>query len=384
MAQYDLVVPQNIAASGVEFQERFINIKKGGLLSAKADGMPVVLAKGTDDYMLVADSTTESGLKWQQIPAGHTQNTDIGTTSDTFQLQIGAGPSDEGGVILKSDDSSSQDSTSGYDLELLDPGGGVDGDGYPKTANLVVNSIHIKGRARQLLPPYDGWDLTNKTYVDNLVGALDGALVYKGTIGSGGTVTALPTTHGVGWTYRVITAATYAGQTCEIGDLITSIVARTGNGNQNADWTVAQANIDGAVVGPAESITTELLASWDSNNRKLKSTGVNPSNLILKTMFSEHSMLIGNGVGSATTMVVSASQLVGRKATGAIQGLSETDVRAILGYAKWVDAPLTNTSSGTKGTIAEDGNYVYVCLATDKWGRIPIATNWANPVPPEG
>ena len=49
MAQYDLVVPQNMSADGVEFQERFINIKKGGLLSAKADGMPVVLAKGTDD-----------------------------------------------------------------------------------------------------------------------------------------------------------------------------------------------------------------------------------------------------------------------------------------------------------------------------------------------
>ena len=383
MAQYDIVVPQNMSADGVEFQERFINIKKGGLLSAKADGMPVVLAKGTNNYMLVADSTTESGLKWEPIPAGHTQNTDIGTTSDTFQLQIGSGPYDEGGVILKCEDSSSQDSTSAYDLELLDPTGGLDDDGYPKTANLVVNSIHIKGRARQLLPPYDDWDLTNKQYVDGIVAAND-AMVYKGTLGTGGTVTALPTTHGVGWTYRVITEGTYAGQKCEIGDIITSIVARSGSGNQNADWTVAQANIDGAVVGPAESITTELLASWDSNNRKLKSTGVNPSNLILKTMFSEHSMIIGNGVGSATTMVVSASQLVGRKATGAIQGLSETDVRAILGYAKWVDAPLTNTSSGTKGTIAEDGNYVYVCLVTDKWGRIPIATNWANPVPPEG
>jgi hypothetical protein len=86
-----------------------------------------------------------------------------------------------------------------------------------------------------------------KTYIDNLLGAND-AMIFKGTIGTGGTVTALPTTYSAGWTYRVITAGTYAGIVCEIGDLIIAVIDRSGSGNLNSDWTVAQTNIDGAVI----------------------------------------------------------------------------------------------------------------------------------------
>lgn len=91
-----------------------------------------------------------------------------------------------------------------------------------------------------------------KTYVDNLLGAND-AMIFKGTLGTGGTITAIPTTYSVGWTYKVITAGTYAGNVCEIGDLIIAIVDRTGTGNANTDWVVIQTNLDGAVIGAASS-----------------------------------------------------------------------------------------------------------------------------------
>jgi hypothetical protein len=46
-------------------------------------------------------------------------------------------------------------------------------------------------------------------------------MIYKGTIGTNGTVTSLPnTTAKTGWTYKVISAGTYAGQACEAGDMI--------------------------------------------------------------------------------------------------------------------------------------------------------------------
>ncbi len=83
-------------------------------------------------------------------------------------------------------------------------------------------------------------------YVGDAIAASD-AMIFKGTIGTGGTVTALPTTYKTGWTYRVITAGTYAGQKCEIGDLIIALVDRSGTGNLDSDWTVAQTNIDGAI-----------------------------------------------------------------------------------------------------------------------------------------
>lgn len=89
-----------------------------------------------------------------------------------------------------------------------------------------------------------------KQYTDDTVAnaiAASDAMIFKGTIGTGGTVTALPTTYKTGWTYRVITAGTYAGVKCEVGDLIIALTDRSGSSNANSDWTVAQTNIDGAI-----------------------------------------------------------------------------------------------------------------------------------------
>ena len=92
--------------------------------------------------------------------------------------------------------------------------------------------------------------IANKKYVDDSIAsgiAASDAMIFKGTIGTGGTVTALPTTYKTCWTYRVITAGTYAGNVCEVGDLIIALVDRAGSGNANSDWTVAQTNINGAI-----------------------------------------------------------------------------------------------------------------------------------------
>jgi hypothetical protein len=86
MAQFDLHLIQNVAASGVEFTERMVNLAKGSILSADANGVPTVLPAGADTYMLVADSTTTTGLKFVAVSGGHTQNTDTGTTGSTFDI----------------------------------------------------------------------------------------------------------------------------------------------------------------------------------------------------------------------------------------------------------------------------------------------------------
>lgn len=85
-----------------------------------------------------------------------------------------------------------------------------------------------------------------QTAVGNGIAASD-AMIIKGTIGTGGTVAALPATYKTGWTYRVVTTGTYAGQPCEIGDLVIALADRNGSGNLDADWCVAQTNINGAV-----------------------------------------------------------------------------------------------------------------------------------------
>lgn len=105
-----------------------------------------------------------------------------------------------------------------------------------------------------------------KTYTDNSFAAND-AMLFKGTIGTGGTVTALPTSgYKKGWTYRVITKGTYATHNCEIGDLIIAIEdgPETQQSARGTDWTVAQTNIDGAVVANGD-LTADGLVVGNGN-----------------------------------------------------------------------------------------------------------------------
>jgi hypothetical protein len=77
------------------------------------------------------------------------------------------------------------------------------------------------------------------------------AMVFKGTLGStNGSVLSLPTnSYQAGWTYRVADAGTYAGDYCEVGDLIIAIKDGPSSGSSvvNADWAKVEHNIDGAV-----------------------------------------------------------------------------------------------------------------------------------------
>lgn len=98
------------------------------------------------------------------------------------------------------------------------------------------------------------------SYVDNEISSAlraSDAMIYKGTIGAreeGGTVQAPPSATALtGWTYKVITAGTYAGVSCEVGDMI--ICLTDGSSTESATWTVVQSNIDGAVTSGLTSAT---------------------------------------------------------------------------------------------------------------------------------
>lgn len=110
--------------------------------------------------------------------------------------------------------------------------------------------------------------------IDNKIATAD-AMIYKGTLGTDGTVTKVPANgYKVGWTYKVITAGTYAGIKCEVGDMLIAINNGPVSGTTvvNADWTVVQANIDGAVTGPA-SATAGHIAVFDGATGKVIKDG---------------------------------------------------------------------------------------------------------------
>lgn len=158
-----------------------------------------------------------------------------GSYSDPSWLTISNSKVGLGNVTNNAQIKKSSSSTDGYIPTWSGTAGDALGTGYSVETTLSGSSSSI-ARADAV-----------KNYIDSLLGAND-AMIFKGTLGTGGTITSLPTTYSAGWTYRIITAGTYAGVVCEVGDLIIAVIDRSGSGNLNGDWTVAQTNIDGAVV----------------------------------------------------------------------------------------------------------------------------------------
>ena len=108
-------------------------------------------------------------------------------------------------------------------------------------------------------------------FVMDQVAAAD-AMRFKGTIGTTGDIQTLPTTGvKIGDTYRVVTAGTYAGEVCEIGDLIIAT-------STTPTWTVAQTNIDGAITQITQGTGITVTGSGNSRTISLESgVGANVS-----------------------------------------------------------------------------------------------------------
>ena len=90
------------------------------------------------------------------------------------------------------------------------------------------------------------------------------AMRFKGTVDGSN---ALPASAAVGDTYVVGANGTYAGQTCETGDMIVCTNA-TG-----PVWKVIQANIDGAVTGPASSVDSQIAVFNGATGKVIKDSG---------------------------------------------------------------------------------------------------------------
>ena len=146
------------------------------------------------------------------------------------------------------------------------------------------------------------------TAINNKLAAND-AMLFKGTIGTNGTITQLPATHQAGWTYKVITANTYAGQVCEVGDTIICIT--DGNTANNNHWAVIQTNIDGSVIGPSSSSANNVAVFTGTTGKVIKDSGFTigksvPSNAVFTDTHYASNLLTTSSI-TATTQVTSAT-----------------------------------------------------------------------------
>lgn len=115
-----------------------------------------------------------------------------------------------------------------------------------------------------------------KSYVDglisNLVSSAPGIVDADNALPADG--------YKAGQTFRVAADGTYAGQECEVGDLIIVLKDYVADTASGADFMVVQANIDGAVTSTAETSTVGEIVVFDAVTGKvIKGSGVQIASL---------------------------------------------------------------------------------------------------------
>jgi hypothetical protein len=115
-----------------------------------------------------------------------------------------------------------------------------------------------------------------KTYADQLIASND-AMVFKGVIDC----SANPNYPAAdrGWTYKVSVAGKIggaSGKVVEVGDLLLCITDSTAAGNDatvGANWAISQANIDGAVTGPATAVSGRIASFNGTSGKVIQDSG---------------------------------------------------------------------------------------------------------------
>lgn len=169
-----------------------------------------------------------------------------------------------------------------------------------------------------------------KAYADALIGAND-AMVFKGVIDAS-TNPNYPAANR-GDTYRVSVAGKIGGASgpnVEVGDLLIALNDGTAAGTHatvGANWNITQANIDGAVTGPASSVSGNLATFNGATGKVVQDSGFTPSNAAI-------------GAGSATVLPTSA-QVV------AYAQPIDADLTAIAALVSAADRVPYSTGAGT-------------------------------------
>lgn len=216
--------------------------------------------------------------------------------------------------------------------------------------------------------------LTIYNKINNHLAAND-AMVFKGTLGTGGTVTALPTTgYSAGWTYRVVTAGTYGGDVCEVGDMIVCVKDFASTFN-NTDFTTIQTNIDGAVIGPASAVDNRIAVFNGTSGKSIKMSGtISIGDIALKSDAIANINALGSGsidlarlnasvettsgaaskASAAQSAAIAASLPIGTTLNGKALSGNTSLTKADVGLSNVPNVDATNAANITAGTFNVD------------------------------
>ncbi len=340
MAQYDLLLTQNTHLTGIDFEEKYVNLKGNKLLYGDTDGDPKALPAHTKVGQLLKATDTDGVFAWAD---------NDGTVEETFQIGVN-GPRIRKVVTGLSIVTSAQD-------------------GY---MGLYVSDLEATttAKAGSLVSPFMATadnDLVTKKKLDDEILAgftANDAMVFKGSIGSGGVITSADAglnnkvfgstfSYKAGWVFLVDVAQTVpaGGYVCDAGDKLWCVAPNsTPFAYNSSDWRVTEGNIVGAVSADAE-LTGGLVILGD-NTKKVKalSSPASPLNKVLVLN------ALGKAAWSSTVKYENPMTAAGDIVIGGVDGaatrLAKGADGAVLkingGVPKW-EPDLTYTHPTTPG-----------------------------------
>lgn len=209
----------------------------------------------------------------------------------------------------------------------------------------------------------NGNELAEKSYVDGLIASLTDC-----TPGVVGTNNPLPSDYKAGQTFRVADAGTYAGQKCEVGDLIICLANYNADTASNNDFMVVQANIDGAVTSAATTSTVGEIVVFNSNTGKvIKGSGVNILSLndAIAKAHTHSNMSVLNSYDKTQTALLAAAKTEAQTLVDALEDVVDgkaDKATTLAGYG--ITDAYTKAETDAKDKVLSDNINTKVDSAT--------------------
>ena len=149
-------------------------------------------------------------------------------------------------------------------------------------SDITLGTAAKKGVATSISSSSTDNDLATAKAVNDAITSLPSPMVFKGSLGTGGTITTLPAASAAneGYTYKVITAGTYAGQAAGVGDLF---ICGKPEGSSSYSWILIPAGDEPE--GTVTSVGVSVPTGFSVSNTPITSSGT-----IAITFASEYSL----------------------------------------------------------------------------------------------
>lgn len=313
-------VPVNGAALGTTANVPVVTNTSGQLISHASGALGSAAFKGTEEFATAAQGAkADTSVQSVGITSG--------TNNGTIKLTVNGNVTDN--IAVKGLGSAAYTASNAYATAAQ----GTKADAaMPKSGGTFTGAVTLAGDPTAALQP------TTKQYVDSQISnsiAASDAMVFKGTLGTDGTATTLPTSSVVvGDTYKVITETSVSADNSYTG---AAVAAKVG------DLVVAMSNDPKWIVVPSgDEIVTTVKYSTTTQN--------------LTTSAQSGAITVGEAatkqVDTSITAASTSTKLPTSKAVAAFvegKGYTTTDQKVKNTLATTTKAYVTGTTSATTG-----------------------------------